>query len=173
MALLPRVALVAGALAVFLQAGCGTATRPTIIDVDLALAASPAVGGPSLPIVADVRASNVGNTRVWHYGVGLRVLGPDGAEVVWLGDPNAPPPVAPSGQVLPPDMAVPLEPGRDFTRRFAFTGELYVTGHPTWPSPTYPAPPGTYTMIAYFRYATSVPWKWITLERRATFAWVP
>jgi len=28
-------------------------------------------------------------------------------------------------------------------------------------------------MITFFRYATSVPGEWITLERRATFAWVP
>src|SRR5258706_9612148 len=102
MAQLPRVALVAGALAVFVAAGCGRATRPTVAEIDLALAATPPAGGPSLPIVVDARASNVGNTRVWHYGVGGRVLGPHGVEVVWLRGPHSPPPPPPPPEPPPP-----------------------------------------------------------------------
>jgi len=173
MTLVPRVAIVAGALALLLQAGCAErAMRPAVTDIDLSLAASPAVGGPSLPVVADVRVSNAGNTRVWHCegcgcgnGIGLTVLGPDGVEV-WLRNPNAPVPLCPDG-------FTPLEPGRDLGARLVFTGTLYATGPPTWPPPTYPAPPGTYTVVARFSYATSVPGEWIPLERRVTFAWEP
>src|SRR6266581_4306619 len=54
--LLPRVAMVASALAVLLQAGCGgRTTRPAVTDVGLSLNISPAVGTPSLPVVADAR----------------------------------------------------------------------------------------------------------------------
>ena len=173
MALVPRGAVVAGALAVLLQAGCsGRATRPTVTDVDLSVAASPVAGSPSLPVVADARVSNAGTTRVWHCegcgcgnGIGLTVLGPDGVEV-WLRDPNAALPLC-------PDAVMPLDPGRDLGARLVFTGTLYANGHPTFPSPTYPAPPGTYTVIARFTYAISVPGEWVPLERRTTFAWAP
>lgn len=37
----------------------------------------------------------------------------------------------------------------------------------------YAAPAGTYTVIARFSYSTSAPGEWVTLERRATFDWVP
>lgn len=175
MALVPRSAMAAGALAVLLQAGCAErATRPTVTDVNLSVSASPAVGSPSLPVVADVRVSNAGNTRVWHCegcgcgnGIGFTVLGPDGVEV-WLRDPNAVVPLCADG-------VIPLEPGRDLGARLDFTGTLYVKGYPDpkWPSPTYAAPPGTYTVVARFSYATSVPGEWIPLERRVTFAWEP
>ena len=169
---LPRVAMVASALAVLLQAGCGgRTTRPAVTDVGLSLNISPAVGTPSPPVVADARVRNTGSARVWHCegcgcgnGVGVTVLGPDGV-AVWLHDPRALLPACPDG-------AVPLEPGGDLGGRLVFTGTLYVAGHPTFPSPTYPAPPGMYTVIARFSYSTSVPGEWIPLESRATFAWM-
>jgi hypothetical protein len=173
MAMLSRGAMVVGALAVLLQSGCAErATRPIVTDVDLSLAASPAVGSPSLPVAADVRVSNVGNTRVWHCvgcgcgnGIALTVLGPDGVEVL-LSDPNAPMPLCADG-------SEPLEPGGDLAGRLVFTGTLYEQGSQERPTPTYDAPPGTYTVVARFHYATSVPGEWIPLERRVTFDWVP
>ena len=172
MALLPRVAVVAGVLAV-LQAGCAEkTTRPAITAVTLSLATSPAVGNPSQPIVADVRVRNVGDTRVWYIegcgcdAISLRVLGPDGLEVL-LRDPKAPGPLCPCGNI-------PLESRHSLGGRFGFfTGTLYVADSPTWPSPTYSAPPGTYTVIARFSYAASVPGDFLALERRTTFAWAP
>ncbi len=174
MSLAPSIPLVAGAIAVLvLQGGCvGEATRPSVTNVRLSLSAAPEVGSPSQPVAADVRVTNAGNTRVWHCegcgcgnGIGFTVLGPEGAEVA-LRDPNA---------VLPlcPDGIVPLEPAAALGGRLVFSGTLYVTGHPTFPSPTYPAPPGTYTVIARFSYATRVPGEWLPLERRTTFEWQP
>lgn len=170
---IPRVVVVVGAAAILLQAGCaGRATRPNVTGVNLALAVSPAEGSPSLPVVADVRLSNVGTTRVWHCegcscgnGIGFTVLGPEGGEV-WLRDPNAQLPACPDG-------VTPLEPGQALGDHLVFTGALYESGQPTWPSPTYLAPAGTYTVVARFSYATSVPGEWVVLERRARFAWVP
>jgi len=172
MAMLPRVAVVAVALAV-LQAGCAEkTTRPAITAVTLSLATSPAVGNPSKPISADVRIRNVGNTRVWYTdgcgcdAISLRVLGPDGLEVL-LRDPKASLPLCPCG-------FIPLESRQSLGGRFDFfTGTLYVADHPTWPTPTYAAPPGTYTLIARFSYATSVPGEFLPLERRTTFTWAP
>jgi hypothetical protein len=170
---IPRVVAVVGALGILLEVGCaGRATRPTVTAVNLALAASSAEGSPSVPVVADVRLSNVGTTRVWHCegcscgnGIGFTVLGPDGDEV-WLRDPNA---------VLPmcPDGVTPLEPGQALGDHLVFAGTLYEAGQPTSPSRTYPAPAGTYTVVARFSYATAVPGEWVVLERRASFAWVP
>ena len=172
MALLPRVVVIAGALAV-LQAGCAEkTTRPVITAVTLSLATSPAVGNASQPIVADVRIRNVGVTRVW-YGDGcgcealsLSVLGPDGLGVL-LHDPKAPGPLCPCRNI-------PLESKQSLGGRYdLFNGTLYVADSPTWPSPTYSAPPGTYTVIARFSYAASVPGDVLTLERRTTFVWAP
>jgi hypothetical protein len=172
MALLPRVAVVAGALAVLL-AGCAEkVTRPAITAVTLSLVTSPAVGNPSQPIVADVRVRNVGDTRVWHSAgcgcdpISLRVLGPDGLEVL-LRDPKAIGPACPC-------WFAPLESRQSLGERLVlFTGTLYVADDPTWPTPTYAAPPGTYTVIARFGYSTSVQGDFLTLERRATFEWAP
>jgi len=171
MTLLPRVAVVAGALAV-LQAGCAEkSTRPAITAVTLSLATSPAVGNPSQPIVADVRVRNVGDTRVWYAdgcgcdAISLSVLGPDGLEVL-LRDPKALGPLCPCWNTS-------LESRQSLGGRFDFTGTLYVADPTTWPTPTYPAPRGTYTVIARFSYAPSVPGDVLTLERRTTFEWAP
>ncbi len=116
MALLPRITMLAGALAV-LQAGCAEkTTRPVITAVTLSLATSPAVGNPSQPIVADVRVRNVGDTRVWYTegcgcdAISLRVLGPDGLEVL-LRDPKALGPLCPCG-------SIPLESRQSLGGRF-------------------------------------------------------
>jgi len=172
--LLPRIAMVAGAFAV-LQAGCvARIMRPNITAVTLSLATSPAAGSPSQPIAAEVRVRNVGDTRVWHCGgcgcdvISLRVLGSDGREV-WLRDPKAVGPACPPG-------FEPLDPGREVTGRLVFTGTLFMAGQDTWPTPTYPAPAGTYTVVAGFSYEISAPGppeEWIPLERRATFTWKP
>src|SRR5262245_7581226 len=162
MTLLPRLAMVASALAVLV--GCAEkTTRPDIASVTLSLATSPA-GSPSQPIVADVRVRNIGNLRVWYTdgcgcnALSLRVLGPDGLEVS-LQDPKAVLPMCPCGNI-------PLEPGQSLGGRGVFfTGTLYVADSPTWPSPTYPAPPGTYTVIARFGYSTSARDGFLALER--------
>jgi len=169
---LSRVAMVVGSLAVLLQAGCADrSTRPAFTQINLSLAASPARGSPSLPVAADVRVSNDGTKAVWHCGgcgcgngITFTVLGPDSVEV-WTRDPSEPPPGC-------PDWNTTLEPGGDLDRGLVFTGTLYVTGQ-AWPSPTYQAPAGTYTVIARFYYATSAQGEWVALERRVTFAWVP
>jgi hypothetical protein len=135
------------------------------------LAVSPVEASPSQPVIADARARNVGNTRVWHSGgcgcsgVGLSVLGPDGAYVS-LRDPNEPWPGCPCWDE-------PMDPGQDFVGGLAFNGTLYAAGSSGFPSPTYPAPEGTYTVVARFSYRTSVPGESFTVERRTTFTWTP
>ena len=173
MSLATRAAAVVGALAVLVQAGCATrATRPIVTDIRMSLAVAPSAGGPSRPVVADVRVTNVGTTRVWHCqgcgcgnGIGLSVLGPDGAEVA-ISDPNVPHPACADGPA-------PFDPTRILERGFTFSGTLYVLHSPTFPSPTYPAPPGTYTVIASFGYSTSATGERLPLERRTTFDWQP
>jgi len=172
MTLLRHGLIVACATAMVFQAGCASkVTRPSVTEFDISLLVSPTVGGPISPVVADVRITNVGNTRVWHCagcgcdGVELTVLGPDG-NMVWLRDPRA------VGPACPP-LVVPLEPGRDVAGRLVFTGTLFIGDQATVPSPMYPAPAGTYTVVARFGYMTSVPGESIPLERRATFTWVP
>jgi hypothetical protein len=168
-----RLAGFVGALAVVVQAGCASQmTRPNVTDIRLSLAVAPATGSPTQPVGLDVHVSNVGTTRVWHCdgcgcgnGISVSVLGPDGAEVE-LQDPNAPRPACPDGHV-------PLDPRETLGRMFPFSGTLYVSGSRTYPSPTYSAKLGTYTVIAHFGYSTTAPGESIPLERRATFDWQP
>jgi hypothetical protein len=153
--------------------GCGQEpTRPTVTDVGLTVTAKPDSGGPSMPISMLVLVANVGNTRVLHGsgccgdGFGVRVLGPDGNDVA-LYDPRAPWPACPCG---PPDD--PLEPGMTLEGGGRFTGVLYQRDSPTYPSPTYAAPSGTYTVIGSFAYQ-GPSGEWVQLARSTTFVWGP
>jgi hypothetical protein len=92
------------------------------------------------------------------------VFGPGGAEVL-LRDPNGPFPLC-------ADQIVRLEPAGTVGSRVVFSGVLYTAG-PSIPAPTYSAPPGTYTVVAAFGYATRVPGEVGRLSRRTTFDWQP
>jgi len=167
---LSLLCLVAGLV---VESGCGPVpTRPAVTNVSFAVTATPDAGGPSAPIVVRSHVENSGNTRVWHCsgcscesGFSFKVLGPDGSEVALL-DPNAIGPLCPDG-IVPLEPTVTLEAGR------SFTGVLYQRESTTVPTPTYPAPPGTYTVIAAFSYLPSVSGESVTLVRRTSFAWQP
>jgi hypothetical protein len=168
-----RSALIATAVAVLLQSGCASeTTHPGATNVKLSLTASPGSGSPSLPVVVDARVDNLGITRVWHCegcgcgtGLSFTVLGPDGVAVA-TSDPNGPWPLC-------PDHTAPLEPGRDIGDRLLFTGTLYVINSLSFPTPTYPAPAGLYTVVARFWYSTGQAEPYLRLERTTTFTWQP
>lgn len=153
--------------------GCGReVTRPAVTNVQFSLSASPETGSPSSPVTVSAQVSNAGATRVWHYvacggdnTISVEVLGPDGRRVV-LDDPKA------VGPACPPGMA-PLEPGGTLAGGSLFTGVLYEQDSPVFPTPTYPAAPGTYSVIARFSYRTTGPWDGpsVELERQISFAW--
>ena len=159
-----------------LLAGCShTVTRPSPPDIRLSITASPAVGQPSEPTAIELSVRNAGNGSVWHCegcgcgnGSAIVVLGPDGIEVA-LTDPRAVYPACPDGEDS-------LEPGGTLESRLVFDGTLYERDSRTYSSPTYAAPPGTYTVIARFWYSlasnqSQVGVEPITLERRTTFIW--
>lgn len=158
--------LVAG---IILGSGCGTEpTRPPITSIALALSATPEAGDPSTPVSLRVTAKNTGDTRVVHCtgcgcdAITITVLGPDGTEVA-LSDPKAIGPLCPIGNE-------PMSPGETLQSGVDFTGVLYLRDSPEYPSPTYAAPPGTYTVIARFTYLPpSGPSS--SVERRTTFVW--
>lgn len=162
--------LIAGLI---VEAGCGKEpTRPAVTDVRISVTAEPDMGSASAPITLRSHVTNAGNTRVWHCsgcgceeGFSIKVLGPDGSEVA-LHDPHGVGPACPSG-------VAPLEPAESLEAVGNFTGVLYERDSPTLPSPTYPAPSGTYTVIAAFEYASSVPGEWIRLVSRTSFVWLP
>jgi len=169
--LISRLSKLVCGLLLVLQSGCASkATDPSVTQVDLALGASSGVGDPANPVVADARADNVGNTRVWHcvgcgcgYGFRFEVIGPDGA-VVQTSDPNGP-------RTLCADNEVALDPGAAVGDRFFFTGTLYAPGPPGQPWVAYPAPLGDYTLVGFFSYTTSNSAPRVHLERRLTFHW--
>jgi len=168
-----RVALIAFAVSVMLQSGCASkATHPGATHVELSLTASPGSGSPSLPVVVDASADNLGITRVWHCvgctcgnGFSFTVIGPDGVAVA-TSDPKGPWPLCDDGYM-------PLEPGGDIGDQLVFTGTLYVTDSPVTPSPTYPAPAGLYTVVARFNYSTGQLESQTALERTTAFTWQP
>jgi hypothetical protein len=155
-----------------LLSACGKEpSRPPVTDVQFAATATPDVGDPSAPVSVRALVVNAGRTRVLHCsgcgcgnGIGIRILGPDGDEVA-LRDPNAP-------RLACADSDVPLESGKSLDRTDLFTGVLYERGLPTYPSPTYAAPPGTYTVIATFAYSPPTGER-VAVERRTTFDWRP
>jgi hypothetical protein len=171
---LSRIAMLVGALAVLLQGGCGKEpTRPAVVDVKLAVAAMPDVGGPPAPVSVRVLARNAGNTRVWHClscgcgnGISIRILGPDGREVA-LQDPTAP-----IVGECPDSFNEPLEPAETVEAGASFTGVLYDRDSSVYPSRTYVAPSGTYTVVAAFAYKSSLSGE-IGLTSRTTFVWLP
>jgi len=155
-----------------LGSGCGEEPTRPVTHVALTVTVTPDAGGPSMPISMRALATNLGNTRVLYcsgcgcgYGVGVRVLGPDGSDVA-LHDPSAPLPDCPDNS------NTPLEPGKTLEGGDRFTGVLYRPDSRTYPSPTYAAPPGTYTVIASFGYRVP-PGQWVDLTRRTTFIWRP
>jgi hypothetical protein len=173
MSLIPRFVTVVSALAILVQFGCfPVTTRPSVTSVDLSVAALPASGRPSVPVVVDAEVTNAGSTRVWHCqgcgcgdGVALTVLGPDSVEVR-IQDPGHPSPLC-------PDAFGSFDPGGSLAEHLVFTGTLYSARRPTLPTQTYAAPPGTYTVIARFRYKTDMFGQWTSLERRTAFVWAP
>jgi hypothetical protein len=159
--------------ALALSPGCGgSPTRPAGSDIRLSLSVLPQAGSPSDPIAIDLRAVNAGDTPVWHCdgcgcgnGTSLRILGPDGAPVALT--PFSVGPACPDG-------FVPFEPGGVLTNSVRFTGVLYRIDSPVFPTPSYAAPPGVYTVVATFGFdATSRADNPITLTRMATFSWNP
>lgn len=170
-----RVSFAACGLVLFaLAAGCAKhTTRPPITDIRLTLDVTPETGDPSHPVTVDAKVLNAGDTRMWHCegcgcgnGIGLVVLGPDG-EKVELVDPNGQRPMCADGSAA-------LEPGGHLDARIVFTGTLYARGYPLVPSPTYPAPPGTYTVVSGFRCGQ----QWmagdeVSVGQRTTFVWQP
>ena len=168
-----RISLWCVIAGVVFESGCGKdPTRPAVTDIRFAVTATPDVSGSSAPIILRGRVTNAGNTRVWHCsgcgcdeGFSIRVLGPDGTEVA-LHDPKA---VGP----LCPEANVPLEPAETLEAKDSFTGVLYQRESPTVPSPTYPAPSGTYTVVAAFEYASSASGESFRLVRRTSFVWLP
>jgi hypothetical protein len=154
------------------ESGCGKEpVQPAITDVSLGVTTTPDVGGPTAPITMRSRATNAGNTRVWICSgcgcedFGFRVLGPDGHQVA-LHDPNAVGPMCPAGWAQ-------FEPSENLETTDTFAGLLYERDSPTRPTPTYPAPPGTYTVIAFFAYAPTQPGEGVTVESKTSFVWTP
>ena len=157
--------------------GCSrSVTRPATVDVQLALSTvlQSTESGPAFELSAKV--GNAGTTRVWHCegcgcgnGITIDVLGPDGKQVLLL-DPRRLMPLCPDGPAA-------LEPGGGLASGLTFNGRLYVPDSPILPTPTYAAPPGTYTVVAEFSYNTQQQWmsagSALGIERRATFTWPP
>ena len=167
----PTRSVAIAAVLLALASGCAKSpTRPAIDDIRLSVSTLPSMGEPGPPVSIEIRVVNSGKRDVWHCegcgcgnGIGLEVLGPDGTRVV-LTDPWA---------VLPacPDGLAPLEPGGVLGGAGPFTGILYVQDSSIYPSPTYAAPPGTYTVVAGFAYSLTRGGETFPIHRRATFVW--
>ena len=165
--------LLLGAVLVGAMSGCADVVRPPLTDVRLTAGVSSPRGSPSDPVELNAAVRNAGETRVWHIAgcgcdpIGLEVLGPDGLPVA-IDDPTAIGPLCPCGNV-------PLERGGTLGAGKVFSGTLYVTNSIVHPTPTYPAPNGTYTVVARFSYGTSDAGGEASpsthLERRVTFDW--
>jgi hypothetical protein len=160
-----------------LLSGCsGNPTRPLDPNVQMSLTVQPTAGSPSNPISLSLRAVNAGVTPIWHCdgcgcgnGTKLTVLDPSGKAVA-LWDPNGPKTSCPDGPMaLPPDSSLKSHE--------SFTGVLYVTDSNDYPTPTYQAPAGNYTVVAEFFYAKTSQESYsgpsIRIERKATFTWAP
>ena len=157
--------------------GCSrSVTRPATTDVQFTLSTVLQSVGSSPAIELSAKVLNAGTTPVWHcegcgcgMGITITVLGPDGTPVELL-DPRRLMPLCPDGLAA-------LEPGGGFADGLTFNGTLYVADSLGPPSPTYTAPPGTYTVVAGFSYSTRQERPWaeggIGIERRATFSWPP
>lgn len=151
--------------------GCRTTLNPRVTDIQLSVLTSSNQGTPPDSLEFRGVVKNAGTTSVWHCegcgcgnGITLSVLGPDGLPVL-IQDPNRIGPACPDG-------TVPLGAGEKISRGDFFTGTLYVANARVFPTPTYPAPSGTYTVVARFVYETTARQPpFTTLERRTTFEW--
>jgi len=156
-----------------LLSGCAKApTQPPVTNVELSLTVQPSVGEPSNPVSVELQAVNAGQTQIWHCegcgcgnGTSLTVLDPSGSAVA-LTDPKALPPACPDGRA-------PLAPHGVLANGFRFTGVLYERDSPVFPSPTYAAPAGLYTVVAGFSYSKEQAGEWIPTSRVTTFTWKP
>src|SRR5262245_55026250 len=173
--LVTRRAAVAVMLLLAAALGCGREpTRPALAFIVMSVGATPSTGSPTSPVTLSVSVRNAGPTQVWHsqslcdVGIGVWVLGPDGKTVL-LSDPKQIRPDCPGYE------NVPFPPGQNLPGGATFTGTLYVPDSQDYPTPTYAAPAGRYTVVAAFAYRTEprpeAPW--IRIERRATFDWQP
>jgi len=159
-------------VAIVLAAGCADSTRPRDVpEVALTVTLSSPTGNPSAPISFGATARNVGTMQLWRCqgcgcgnGLGVYVLGPDGKNVVLHDNPF--PLDCPDGQVA-------FERDASVQSSDAFTGVLYDLNGSVYPAPTYEAPPGTYTVVARFSYATQQWGEPVVVERRSTFTWAP
>jgi len=149
---------------------------PTFTVIHMFLSASTSTGSPANRVTIRANVVNASSKQVWGSGccgsadIGMTVLGPDGKAVL-LSDPRYPffPPDCPCGPV-------PLRPGENLSSGFTFTGTLFVPDSPTYPSPTYAAPAGRYTVVARFGYWTEGPRGSRSAavgERSTTFDWRP
>jgi hypothetical protein len=158
-------------------AGCSHGvTRPATTNVQLAVSIIPQPADTAYSLRLNANVANAGSTPVWHCqgcgcgtGIGITVLGPDGKPVDVL-DPKRPMPLCPDG-------LTGLDPGANLETWLTFTGRLYVADSPIFPTPTYQAPPGTYTVVGDFAYNTVEQWpssgSGSVIERRARFIWPP
>lgn len=156
-----------------LLSGCTkNPTGPPATDVQLSVSVQPSAGSPSIPVSMSLRAVNAGATQIWHCsgcscgnGTQFTVLGPNGTEVAMF-DPNSP-------SLGCGDGPIALAPGGVLENGRSFTGVLFVTDSHDYPSPTYAAPAGTYTVLARFFYSKDPTGEWIIVKRAATFTWAP
>jgi len=179
-----RVAL-AAMLLLAAVLGCGHGpTQPPVAIVLMSLSATASaplrahlVAGASTAnrVTLSAKVINAGPTQVWHYGccytpmVGIDVLGPDG-KVVLLTDPKI------AASLDCPCGPAPFPTGEDRSSSLTFNGTLYVPDSPDYPSPTYAAPAGRYTVIATYAYWVGAAYPQTdvrSVERRTTFDWRP
>lgn len=174
-----RPSVAPAALAVALLAGCLSPSPPDddgagggTMDVALAIDLSHDVVRTGEQLRGLATVTNTGDVAVAHHGycdpvIALRFLAPDGGEV------GLEPPVA-RCEALSVER---LEPGASKRVNFTFDGRVWVGF-----DAEAPAPAGTYTVEATFRYwaARGAPVEFpdddtdtVTVVRNATFRWEP
>jgi len=164
---------IASLVVLIVPAGCGdqSTTGPPAVSVFMNVQPAPPAGDAAHPVRLTTSVLNAGAKPIWHVsecgdgpGIGIRVLGPDGTEVL-LRDPYAMPAC--------PDSQRPLEPGGSLALAIDFTGTLYFRSYEPSGERTYPAPPGTYTVVAHFGYSVAGSMEALQVERSVTFEWGP
>ncbi len=170
-----RRMVIAVILIVACALGCGQEPTGPVTRIAMSLGAAPARGSPASPVKFNVSVTNAGDRQVWRCagctcgnGVAITVLGPDGNAVI-LVDPKGPRPLC-------VDNNVPFPPGETLTGGTGgttFTGTLYDGFSPTYPTPTYAAPAGKYTVIATFTYRTGSGETVHSIQKNTAFDWQP